>query len=174
MSGNSQYIISFSGLVVGEHEFKYNINDTFFQEFEFSEVKQGNIDVVVSLIKQNTTLIITINLRGFVKEVCDRCGEDFDMPIESSRKLVVKLGSEELIEEDDIIYLPMSQHEIDLKHHVYESIILALPLKRIHPDGVNGKSNCDPAVLKKLKELSIGEEEKTDPRWAALKNIKIN
>jgi uncharacterized protein len=174
MSESSQYIISFSGLVAGEHEFKYNINDTFFKELEFSEVKRGNINVVVTLNKQSTTLLLNINLKGFVGEVCDRCAEDFDMALESTRQLVIKLGSTELIEEDDIIYFPTSQHEIDLKHYIYESIILALPLKRMHPEDENGKSNCDPEVLKKLKELSVGEEEGTDPRWAALKNIKIN
>jgi uncharacterized protein len=175
MSENSLYIISFTGLGLGEHEFKYNINNTFFQEFEFSEVQQGNIDVVVKVNKQSTMLIVTIDLNGFVVEVCDRCGEDFNMVFESSRQLIVRLGGTELVEEDDIIYLPAAEHEIDLKQHIYESIILGLPLKRIHPDDAKGKSTCDPEVLKKLKELSVGEEnEGIDPRWAALKNIKIN
>ena len=174
MSGNSQYIISFSGLTPGEHEFKYNINDTFFKELEFSEVEHGNINVVVKLNKQSGGLILNMNLNGFVGQVCDRCAEDFDMAVESSRQLVIKTGGTELVEEADIVYLPASQHDFDLQHYIYESIILALPIKRIHPEDENGKSDCNPATLKKLKELSINEEENTDPRWAALKNLKIN
>lgn len=170
MSENNKYIISFSGLANGEHEFEYNINDAFFKELEFSEIQNGNIDVAVHLNKQNTNLVLTINLTGFVVEVCDRCAEDFNLPVNSTRTLVIKTGGTEFIEEDDILYLPSSQHEIDLKHYIYESIILALPLKRVHPE----ESDCNPEALKKLKELSVSEEEKTDPRWAALKNIKIN
>lgn len=177
MSENSQYIISFSGLSIGEHEFKYNIDDTFFKEFEFSEIHKGDISVVVNLQKQSSAvLLLQIHLTGYVNVTCDRCAENFDLKLETSRQLIFKLGGNELIEEEEIIYLPASEHEIDLKQHLYESVIFALPLKRIHPEDAKGKSECNPDVLKKLKELSAGEEEEegTDPRWAALKNIKIN
>ena len=49
--------------------------------------------------------------------------------------------------------------------------MLALPIKRVHPDDKNGKSTCDPVMLKKLEELIIDEETDTDPRWDELKKL---
>ncbi len=45
----------------------------------------------------------------------------------------------------------------------------------MHEDDENGNSTCDPQVLAKLEELSQKEEEKeSDPRWDALKNLKLD
>jgi uncharacterized metal-binding protein YceD (DUF177 family) len=54
-------------------------------------------------------------------------------------------------------------------------LALAVPLKRVHPDVENGTMQSD--ILDKLNELSVDsekKEEKTDPRWDALKNIKLD
>lgn len=173
-NANTQYIIPFSGLSNGEHIFNYNIKDSFFKALDFSEIKHGDLSVAINLNKQNGMLISVIKINGYVDEVCDRCGENFNLSLNTERQLIFKTGSAELIEEEEIIYLPAAEHEIDFTHHIYESIILSLPLKRIHPEDSKGKSTCDPEALKKLEELSVHEEATTDPRWAALKNIKIN
>jgi uncharacterized metal-binding protein YceD (DUF177 family) len=49
--------------------------------------------------------------------------------------------------------------------------MLALPIKRVHPLDKNGKSMCDPAMLKELEELIIEEEKENDPRWDELKKL---
>jgi hypothetical protein len=41
----------------------------------------------------------------------------------------------------------------------------------VHPDDNNGKSTCDPVMLKKLEELIIEEETEYDPRWNELKKL---
>ena len=65
-------------------------------------------------------------------------------------------------------------NEYDIRSLVYEYIILAIPMHRVHPEG-----QCNPAVIEMLnhEEAPAEEEEATDtidPRWAALKDIKLN
>ena len=62
-------------------------------------------------------------------------------------------------------------HELDLQQHLYEFIHLALPIKRVHPGDKNGKSTCDPVMLKKLEELIVEEEKEERPRWDELKKL---
>lgn len=172
--GHTNYVIPFSGLSQGEHIFNYNINDSFFKELDYSEIKKGSLSVSVKIEKQSSMLISSISISGYIETPCDRCGEDFNLPIESQRQLIFKTGGDALIEEEEIIYLPGSEHEINFSHHIYESIILGLPARRLHKENEKGQSECNADIIKKLNELSINEETKTDPRWAALKNIKIN
>jgi uncharacterized protein len=70
--------------------------------------------------------------------------------------------------------MPVDEHELDMKQYFYEYILLALPIKRVHPDDKNGNSTCDPEMLKKLKEHIISEEVESDPRWDELKKLINN
>ena len=46
MQARKEYIIQFVGLSVGEHLYEFNISDSFFEDLEYSEIKQGNISEV--------------------------------------------------------------------------------------------------------------------------------
>lgn len=177
MSEN-KIIIPFVGLNAGEHKFSYNITDSFFQELDYSEVKQGELSLEVLLTKQTNMLIVVLNLKGHVQVICDRCADKFNLPLETSRRLIFKTGGDSLVEEEEIVYLPLSEHEVDLTHHVYESIMLSLPIQKVHPLDEAGESTCNNEALEALKKISVNEKEEdsegTDPRWDQLKNLKIN
>ena len=49
-----------------------------------------------------------------------------------------------------------------------------LPIQKVHPDDENGKSTCDPDMLKKIREHMVIDENITDPRWDELKNLVKN
>ncbi len=58
---------------------------------------------------------------------------------------------------------------------MYEMIVLAVPLKKIHPGIADGSLKSD--VLKKLDELSPEKKKdikETDPRWDDLKKLLID
>jgi uncharacterized metal-binding protein YceD (DUF177 family) len=177
MHAGKEYIIQFVGLAIGEHEFEFNVGNKFFENLDYSEIKQGAIKVKLTLIKQSTMMVLQFNVSGTVKMNCDRCSVEFDMPISGDYKLIVKVGGHEVgDEDDDIISIAANEHELDLSQFIYEYIMLSLPLKRVHPDDKNGKSTCDKEMLKKLKNYTIENtvDEPIDPRWDGLKNIKLN
>ena len=164
-------MIPFTSLKTGKHEFEYEIGDKFFEEIDYSEVKKSSVNVEVELDKQSTLLVLDFKIEGTVEVPCDRCGDDFDKDIESEYQLVFKLNAEKYEEGDDVVYLPASEYEIDISQFIYEYILLSVPQHRVHPKG-----KCNKEALKKLKELSANanNEEQTDPRWDALKSIKLN
>ena len=87
----------------------------------------------------------------------------------------LSLSEEE--QEDDIWMMDENTYEIDLFHFVYESIVLALPIRIVHEDDADGNPTCDPEVMRRLNEMnaeSVDNEQETDPRWDALKNIKLD
>jgi uncharacterized metal-binding protein YceD (DUF177 family) len=73
-----------------------------------------------------------------------------------------------------MITIPADENDLDMKQYFYEYIVLALPIKRMHPDDSTGKRTCDPEMLEKLREHIIGEENETDPRWDELKKLMNN
>lgn len=177
MPAGKEYKIQFVGLSIGQHDFEFNVNSKFFEHLDYSEIKQGNILVKLTLLKQSTMMVLQFNVSGTVKVNCDRCTGLFDMPINGDYRLIVKVGGHDVGEDDDdIISISANESELDLSQFIYEYIMLSLPLKRIHPDDEKGKSTCDKEMLKKLKNYLIENDgpDKTDPRWDGLKNIKLN
>ena len=63
---------------------------------------------------------------------------------------------------------------MDLAQTLFETIVLAVPQKKVHPGIENGSLQSD--LLDRLDKLypgeSINESEITDPRWDALKKLK--
>ena len=53
-----EYIIQFVGLSVGEHLYDFHISDKFFESLDYSEIKQGDIIVKLTLLKQSSMMIL--------------------------------------------------------------------------------------------------------------------
>ena len=171
-----QYRIPFSGLAAGKHDFDFEINDKFFDCYEHSLVKKGNLTANVSLQKQETMLIVNFDIKGTIKLNCDVCLTEFDAPVTFQERLIVKFVNEEWDNEtDEVVILNKTDHELDIANLLYEYINVQVPYyAKCSEQGVN--ITCDPEMIAKIstEEGTEIEEENIDPRWAALKNIKNN
>ena len=163
-------MIPVSGLALGVHDFKFDIEDSFFADLDYSEVKQGTVAVALHVVREELMMTLTFNIDGKVRVTCDRCADEFDIPIQSEQVFFIKLGSEEVEESDDVAVVPADQHAYDVRSLIYEYLILAIPIHRVHPEG-----QCNPEVLALLSHDEEPDEEETvvDPRWAALKDVKV-
>jgi uncharacterized metal-binding protein YceD (DUF177 family) len=171
----NKYQIVYQGLSEGLHEFNFNINNSFFENIEYSEIEKGELKTEVLLNKKSTFLELDIKMEGFVELICDRCLGEYKQKIKFKGKLYVKFSESEGDLDDDVICLSPSDHELDIAHYLYESIRLSIPLKRVHPYKM-GKSTCDPEMIKNIYNLNIEEsaEDEIDPRWNDLKNLMDN
>ncbi len=177
MQTRKEYIIQFVSLSLGEHKFEFLVNDKFFDNLDYSEIKQGNINVKLNLLKQSQMMVLQFEISGTVKMICDLCATEFDLPITGNYKLIVKIGgNDNSNEDDDIITIAANEHQLDLSQYLYEYISLSLPIKRTHPLDKKGKPSCDKKILKQVEKFLTKEEKKesTDPRWNDLKKIKLN
>ena len=175
MKSNRQFIIPFKGLKVGRHNFAFDIDDTFFDDFEQSEITKGKVHVEVDLEKKTNMLELYFRLAGNVMITCDRCLDEFEMPIEYDSELFVNFGDTTEEQTDEIIVLAHNEFEIDVAQYIYEFVHLSLPYKRVHPLDKKGRSTCNKEMLKKLDEYIIRENDNNnDPRWDDLKNLMNN
>jgi len=101
--------IAFVGLKLGEHNFKFDIDNLFFKNFEKSPLAKAKLEVRVKLDKKSTFMILFFQLDGFVNTVCDRCSDDFDLEVMDDHKIYIKfddtLSEDGLNEDEDIVYL---------------------------------------------------------------------
>jgi uncharacterized metal-binding protein YceD (DUF177 family) len=165
-----QFLISFGGLKAGIHEFEFDIDDRFFENFEYSEIKKGSLKVLIEIEKQERMLILNFSISGFIETTCDRCLDVFPLSIEGKYPLFVKFGSDFHEESDDVIVIPQHETRFDAEHYIYEFITLLVPIRHVHPQSEDGTSGCDPLILKKIEELK--HTEKSDSRWEILKKLK--
>lgn len=172
MSGN--YSIPIGGLKEGTHTFDFVISSEFFEQFEESEVKEGKLAVKVTADKRTSHVDLNIGIKGTVNISCDRCLKVFLHPLDCANRLLVKFGRVPDDSDPDIITVPFDENELDLTQFLYEYILLALPIQRVHPDDKNGNSGCDPEMLRKLREHIVNEEHESDPRWDDLKKLMNN
>jgi len=169
VKSNRQFVILFKGLSAGNHDFVFDVDKRFFDDFEGSEIKEGKINVFVNLAKTANFLELSFRLKGSVLMTCDRCLDEFELPIEYLTKLYVKFGDATDVQDDEIIMLPYSESELDIKQFIYEYVHLSLPYKRVHPNDKKGKSTCNAEMLKKLGEYSVKEH--TETPWDDLKKL---
>jgi uncharacterized metal-binding protein YceD (DUF177 family) len=165
------FFIPISGLKEGHSLYDFEIGNKFFEDFEESEIKEGNLSASIALDKRSSHFDIIFKIKGEVKICCDRCLDAFLQPIECENRLLVKFGAKWDENDPDIITVPADEYELNIKQYLYEFIYLALPIQRIHPENKNGESTCDPEMIKMLKQHIVNDEKMNDPRWDELKKL---
>jgi len=172
MKALKEFIIPFVGLKIGKHHFEYKVEQTFFEYFEYEDFNDVKINVSLKLEKKTTLLELHFKFSGWVNVNCDLTNEPYNQTIENEFDLVVNFGDEFNDENIDILIIPHGTYEISIQQYIYELIILAVPIKRLHPGVEDG--TLDSEILKKLEELSpkVKEnKEDIDPRWNTLKKL---
>jgi uncharacterized metal-binding protein YceD (DUF177 family) len=173
------YNINFAGLSEGEHKFDYQIDKKFLENFEQSLIQDAQVEVEVELHKKDRILNLFLKMQGSVPTTCDICDEDFDFAIDAAEEIIVKFVSE--IPQDqaeaEILYLKHGETHVNVAMPIYEMLMLALPIRKTHPEDENGVPSCDPKILELLDDLQEIEEEEEEESsdnsiWAELKKLK--
>lgn len=173
MMQHKEFIIPFSGLKQGKHEFRFNIHNAFFESFEYNEFNGADIVIDVTLNKMSTMMELEMKAQGTVNVNCDLTNEPYDQKINADLELVIKFGDEYNDENDEILIIPHAEFQVNIAQYIYEMLVLSVPLKKVHPGVLDGTLKSE--ALKMLEELQPKEtktrEEDIDPRWDALKKL---
>ncbi|RPD95879.1 DUF177 domain-containing protein [Aureibaculum marinum] len=167
------FVIPFRGLKEKNHQFEYEIKREFFEFYQYEDVCDANLLVQLDFNKKSTLIEASFKVTGSVEVICDLTNEPFQQPIDAKLDLVIKFGEEFNNEDTDILILPHEAYEVDLSQYIYEMIVLAIPIKKVHPGVKDGTLKSE--ILDKLEELKPKEEIKnnksSDPRWDKLKGL---
>ena len=152
MEETKRYTIAYRGLRSGLHDFHFKVDG-------------------------ESMLTLDVNVDGSVVVECDRCLEDCNVPIHYEGQLLVKFSDEVHEYDGEVIWLLPMEDEVDLTQYIYESIVLALPYQRVHPDG-----ECNPDMLERFRIVSdeefgrledrIEAEGRNEGEWAKLAALK--
>ena len=166
--------IDLKGMKTDEQSLEFDLNDEFFKALDASEVNGGALHVSVSIRKASGFYELLFHTEGTVTVPCDLCLDDTEQPIMTDNRLVAKLGTETNTEDDDVVIVDENEGMLDTSWLIYEFVALAIPIKHVHAPG-----KCNSAMTQKLEELSgavrSSEEaaKEIDPRWEALKKLKV-
>ena len=153
------------------HLFNYELGNKFFKNFDYYDFLDAKLFARLELEKQSTLLNLKFSFSGEIEVQCDVSMESFNLDLETEHAVVVKFKDDIISTDDKVIFMPAGSHSIDVSHLIYESIILAVPQKKVHPGIENGSLKSE--IVEKLEALKPKKnfKEKTDPRWDKLKDL---
>lgn len=173
-----RYSIAYKGLKNGRHDFRFEVDESLFEAFGSTEIKDGQCEVSVGMDRSETQLILDVRITGYVVVECDRCLEDCRVPIDFEGQLVVKFSDEVHEYDGEVMWMLPGEDRVELAQYIYESIVLSLPYQRVHPDG-----ECNPEMLERFRIVSDREfasieaaaeavGEHNDGEWAKLAALR--
>ena len=171
MVKSKDFEIQFSALKLGSHQFNFDIEDSFFTMFDYSEIEKANISTSITLVQKSTLLQLDFAITGHLTLACDRCTEDYQQKINQHFELIVKFSDIlESVESDEILILSSNEHTLSLARYIYEFAHLSLPTKRTH----QSLQECNPKMLEYIKQMGLTKDfdDTIDPRWENLEQLK--
>tara|TARA_B100000963_G_scaffold352700_1_gene366290 strand:- start:532 stop:1032 length:501 start_codon:yes stop_codon:yes gene_type:complete len=164
---NKRYDIAFVGLKQGSHHFRFEIGKSFFEEFPYSLVEEGDLIADLVLDKKETIMIANFSVKGHVRLSCSRCNDPAKIQVKDTVINYYKFGTE--IEEDDNLFvLSPDEYKINVAQQLYELIIISLPASPTHEKG-----DCNEEMMELIKKYQRKntKNEKIDPRWEKLNKL---
>ena len=177
MSGLSKYCIDIINLKNQEYQYEFEIDSSFFNQFEESEIKKGSLNCFIILHKTESFIETNFKIQGQVELECDRSLEKFDHLIKLKRKMVFKFGDEDKEINDEVELISRNRQNIDMSQYIYEFISMGVPMKKLHPKYDTENDISDGQLFYSSNSdnsQSADSEEEIDPRWETLKKLKNN
>ena len=177
MNNRRNYDIAFVGLKPGIHEFEYEINDKFFQDFQEQEFRNCIAHVRMTLDKKTGFMLLKFEVGGKVNITCDRCGNDLPLNLWDEFNVVVKMVEDpekmnEQEEDPDVYYISKGESHLHVADWIYEFVNLSIPMQRMCTEDELGGPHCNKEVLAMLKKLEAKNDIPENPIWKGLEKFK--
>jgi uncharacterized protein len=138
----------------------------------------GPLQVEYRINRSAQTLQLAGRLRGQLAGECCRCLEPVEREMAAELKLLLqrqRLGDDEreaAAEDEDVELLDPGAKQVDLKDRLREAVLLEMPL-RVHcrEDCKGLCAQCGHNLNAGPCACAVGQE---DPRWAALRDLKLS
>lgn len=172
MNALDAFTLPISGLKVGTHQFDFQLDKSFFDEYEAAPVKAGNVQVSVELDKRADMMVFRFEVKGTIATQCDRCLADIDLPIEGTHDLIVKYLPAEGNPEPELIYIDRAATQLKLANHLYEFTCLTIPMIKVYDCQVDDPIPCNEELLDILDGEAGTDSVPDNPIWDVLKDLK--
>ncbi len=116
---------------------------------------------------------VNYQVQGGVELVCDRSLEIFEHMADTNYDVIFKTDVKQETEDENgaVRRFNFSSNSFSIEKEVRDSIMLTVPMQKIHPEYRDEQGNYNDFETKSFgKPLEI-EEEPIDPRWEKLKEL---
>lgn len=144
-----RYIIDAQTLQQQSFEFDLEVGMELFEAMEMTEMSAVDYRLrVVGTRLSSNKLEVAVEGSGSVVVQCDRCLDDLKLEAGASGAMVVYFGDEEKPFDGEEITL-MRGDELSIAQFVYDSIMLDLPIVRMHEP-----EDCNPDMLARISGVT--------------------
>ncbi len=158
MGNRREFDIAFVGLKPGLHEYDYEVDSKFFQDYKQTDFSNCQAKIKLTLERNTSFLMLKFEVGGNMDVVCDRCGNNLGMELWDEFNLIVKLvenPDEMNVTEDDpdIHYISRTESHLHVADWIYEFVTLSIPMQRSCKEEEIGGPQCNKEVLEMLKKM---------------------
>lgn len=145
-------------------------------DFSLGDIKHDGVELKVQFNKILDTLQVRYNAKTNLQLICDRSLEKFSYTVDVNYEILFKPDVEDDESDNQAIrQLIVSSNIIDIEQEVRDSILLSIPIKKLHPRYLR-EDGTETEFTESFGQSEEPEnnEAPTDPRWDALKQLKNN
>jgi uncharacterized protein len=127
-------------------------------------------DINLAIDKVGRNIFIKASLQSVADLLCDRCGEPFSAKLEESVQILYTTDRNLRDREDeDVFVISASEDIVDIKDPARETLILALPAKRLCKEDCKGL--CASCGANLNEKACACQTIHIDPRWQKLQDL---
>lgn len=143
------------------------------EDLDLSPYEFAGGAIEVNFNRQRRFIEVNYKVEAGVELVCDRCREPFEYLVDTTYKVIFKTDIQEETEDEDgaVRMFNFSNNSFSIEKEVRDSILLNIPIKKIHPKFRDEEGNIKEFEEKSYGEPPEDEEDPIDPRWEKLKEL---
>lgn len=135
---------------------------------EHPGIHNADVKVHLDLEKRHDAYDCTFYCKGIIQVPCDRCLDLLDIEVDTVYHIIVKYGESYNDESDDVLVIPYSNPYLNVAYMLYDTIVLCIPLRCVHPLG-----KCNRAMAAALnKHKARGTEEDAEEFDIDFENVR--
>ena len=150
------YKVGLAGKSDGHYEQDFEIGTEFFTNMENYDIISSDVHVHMDMEKKNDAYHCTFECKGTLQIPCDKCLDPMDHEVDATYTVTVKYGDNYDDGADNLLVIPYSNTYLNVAYMLYDTILLTIPLRHVHPSGKCNKAMMD--ALRKHRTNTDDEE----------------
>jgi uncharacterized metal-binding protein YceD (DUF177 family) len=128
--------------------------------------------VLLHLDVSHDQIVLRVDVRGEAVYPCDRCLDPVRLPVDTRFYLVYTNSGNSDVETDadEVRMIDHNDPVADLADDVRDAAMLCIPMRKTCGEDEHGSFLCRTSIP---DHLNADVQEKSDPRWDALKSLKL-
>jgi uncharacterized metal-binding protein YceD (DUF177 family) len=159
---------------LGDSQQRISLSDAL-ELLNIDRLRGGSVEF--SFVRAEHLLQVKMAIQATVDMLCDRSLEAFEYSLQTQHIVLYKSDLSEESDEEGLSLrkLPMQSQSIELTDAIRDSILLALPIRAIHPRFYNDDGSLSDFGVQQFGDLQQdAADAPVDKRWAKLQELKDN